>query len=84
MNKLSNPTSKTLEMLHHPAVQLPLYGALAGGDIAAGIKERKEGGSGFWPFAGAAALGMMGAPYAIETAQKVPGLASKLKGLLSR
>lgn len=52
--------------LHHPATQLPLYGALAAGDIEAGLEERKKGKSGLLPFAGAGALSMMAAPYVID------------------
>lgn len=65
---------KIYNVLHHPATQLPLYGALAAGDIEAGLEERKKGKSGLLPFAGAGALGLMAAPYVIDLARSVKGM----------
>jgi len=72
---IPNPSNldRLRKILHHPATQLPLYGALAAGDVEAGLEERKKGKSGILPFAGAGALGLMAAPYVVDLVKMMKG-----------
>jgi len=64
---------RVYKALTHPGVEIPLYGALAAGDIEMAIEDRKKGKSGLLPALGAGALGLMAAPHVIDLIKTMRG-----------
>ena len=64
---------RVYKALTHPGVEIPLYGALAAGEIDHAIDERKKGKSGLIPALGAGALGLMAAPHVIDLVRAMRG-----------
>lgn len=56
--------------LNNPALHTALYGILTAAELHAAKKDRESGQSGAIPLAAAGALGVMGAPHAMETYTK--------------
>lgn len=56
--------------LNDPALHLALYGTLTAAELHAAKKDREAGQSGAIPLAAAGALGVMGAPHAMEAYTK--------------
>ena len=67
---------RVYKALTHPGVEIPLYGALAAGEIDHAIDERKKGRSGVIPALGAGALGLMAAPHVIDLIKAMRGKAA--------
>jgi hypothetical protein len=73
--KIPKPSGldRVYKALTHPGVEIPLYGALAAGEIDHAVEERKKGKSGLLPALGAGALGLMAAPHVVDLVRMLRG-----------